>query len=78
MEATHVGQRAWVENELPRVSEILEKFPPLKQPKHMVSLFVFGVEDTHMHYLVYGQCTNCVLLYTPYHFTELPSFCLCV
>ena len=52
MEATHVGRRAWVENELPSVSEVLEKFPPLKQPKHvshlfihMVSLSVFGVEE---------------------------------
>ena len=51
MEATHVGRRAWVENELPSVSEVLEKFPPLKQPKHvshlfihMVSLSVFDVE----------------------------------
>ena len=51
MEATHVGRQACVENELPRVSEILEKFPPLKQPKHvshlfinMVSLPVFDVE----------------------------------
>lgn len=35
MEATHLGQRAWVENDLPRVSEVLEKFPPLKQPKYV-------------------------------------------
>lgn len=32
MEATHLGCLAWVENELPRVSEVLEKFSPLKQP----------------------------------------------
>ena len=44
MEATHLGRRAWVENELPRVSEVLEKFPPLKQPKHVSHSFGFGVE----------------------------------
>ena len=35
MEATHLGWQAWVENDLPRVSEVLEKFPPLKQLKHV-------------------------------------------
>ena len=42
MEATHLGQRAWVENDLPRVSEVLEKFPPLKQPKHVSHSF-YGI-----------------------------------
>ena len=41
MEATHLGRRAWVENELPRVSEVLEKFPPLKQPKHVSHSFLW-------------------------------------
>ena len=40
MEATHLGRRAWVENDLPRVSEILEKFSPLKQPKHVSHSFL--------------------------------------
>lgn len=35
MEATYNGRRAWVENELPRVCTVIEKFPPLKQPKHV-------------------------------------------
>ena len=41
MEATHLGRRAWVENDLPRVSEVLEKFPPLKQPKHVSHSFLW-------------------------------------
>ena len=40
MESTHLGRRAWVENELPRVSEVLQKFPPLKQPKHVSHSFL--------------------------------------
>ena len=35
MEATYNGRRAWVEDDLPRVFDVLEKFPPLKQPKHV-------------------------------------------
>ena len=34
MEAAHLGWRAWVENEFPRVSEVLEKFR-LKHVSHI-------------------------------------------
>ena len=38
MEATYIGRRAWVEEDLPRVFDVLEKFPPLNQPKVLCTL----------------------------------------
>ena len=35
MRATYTGRRRWVENDLPRVAVVLEKFPPLREPKHV-------------------------------------------
>ena len=35
MWATYTGRRRWVENDLPRVAVVLEKFPPLREPKHV-------------------------------------------
>jgi len=39
MEATYIGRRAWVEEDLPRVFDVLEKFPPLNQPKHVSPMY---------------------------------------
>ena len=43
MEATYNGRRVWVEDDLPQVFDVLEKFPPLKKPKHVSHSFKFYV-----------------------------------
>ena len=40
MQATYTGRRGWIENDLPRVAVVLEKFPPLREHKHVSHLFL--------------------------------------
>ena len=44
MRATYTGRRRWVENDLPRVAVVLEKFPPLREPKHVKSLLTYSTK----------------------------------
>lgn len=46
MQATYNGRRVWVEDDLPQVFDVLEKFPLLKKPKHVSHSFKLFV---HLH-----------------------------